>query len=84
MEWVPEQDCGLPGSGDYPLISVKLACLTRFEIDKQSGGLAFWAIFEPPFHRELGDKFAPFLSHGAPLPPSLAMSRALLPFANSP
>ena len=83
MEWLPEQSYGLPGTGDYPLISVKLATMTHFEVDKQSGGLCFWSMHEPPFHRDLGDRFAPFLSHGAPLPPSLALARALLPFANS-
>ena len=34
IEWIPNQGCGLPGSHEYPLISVPTSTVTAFEVDK--------------------------------------------------
>ena len=51
--WTPEQTYGLaqgvPGTDEYPLISVPMATVTRVEVDKMRGALAIWSLWDAPF-----------------------------------
>ena len=64
--WVPEEGHPLPGtSSEYPLISVPIKAITRFELDKLAGGLCFWAMWESPFDAQLNDHWNCMAQSGA-------------------
>lgn len=49
IQFIPESNYPLPGTKEYPLITVPTATLTGFQVDKQTGALGIWALWEAPF-----------------------------------
>ena len=66
IQWFPAEGRALPGTGEYPLISISLSTITAFEIDKQNGGLGIWSLAQLPFQAQLGERWSPMWSHNEP------------------
>ena len=66
IQWFPAEGRALPGTGEYPLISISLSTITAFEIDKQNGCLGIWSLAPLPFEGKLGERWSPMWSHECP------------------
>ena len=66
IQWFPAEGRALPGTGEYPLISISLSTVTAFEIDKQNGCLGIWSLAPLPFEGKLGERWSPMWSHECP------------------
>ena len=51
-----------PGSNLYMIAHLVVTSLNRFEVDKASGTLCMWGMFDLPFADELNGDYQPFLS----------------------
>jgi hypothetical protein len=69
ITWFPADKHPMPGTDEFPLISLPVATVTRFEIDKVRGGLCFWSLHEFPFSQRIYNEFSPFVAPGAREPP---------------
>jgi hypothetical protein len=66
ITWVPSASHPLPGTNEYPIVSVPMVAVADFEVDKAKGGIGFWVhSYEFPFKHRLGNLFKPSVYRGA-------------------
>ena len=57
----------MPDCGGYPVISLKLPALSRFEVDRHRGSICLWGIFNLAFAGELlNQKYQPYVDAAEP------------------
>ena len=64
VTWMPAEGHGTPEGGEFVLVSIPVAAMTRIEVDKVEGAIGIWSLDEPPFMNQLADRYRPMGSIG--------------------